>query len=60
MDRYSFSESIDIVLNDAGVGLDLFHGLDVQLKVRSVAVSVGMHIGLLSQDDLIDEPSSAP
>ena len=60
MDCGSFSEGIDVVLNDAGVGLDFLHGLDVQLEVRSVAVSIRMHIGFLTQDDLIDKPSSAP
>ena len=56
----SFPKGLDVVLNDAGVGLDFFHGLDVQLEVRSMAVSIRMHISFLSQDDLIDKPSSAP
>lgn len=60
MNGCSFSESADVVLDNTGISFDFLHGFDVQLKVRSMAVPVWMHVSLLTQDDLIDKPSSAP
>lgn len=60
INRCSLPKRIDVVLDDTGVSLDLFHGLDVQLEVRSMTMFIGMPISFLSQDDLVNEPSSAP
>lgn len=52
------ADLVDVVLHGLGIGSDLIHGLDVELKVGEVLpVNIGL-IGLLSDDDFVDKPGS--
>ena len=58
MDSGTFSESADIVLDNASVSVDFLHGFNIKFKVRGVTVSIWMCISFLAQHDFVDESGS--